>query len=861
MARDPKQTPMMRQYLSLKEAHPDAVLFFRMGDFYEMFFEDAELAAKVLGLTLTTRDKGRPDPIPMAGVPYHAAEGYISRLVRQGHRVAVCEQVGDPATTKGIVDRSVVEIVTPGTAVSDTLVPETRNNFVAALHRDGETVGFAAADVTTGEFLLDDLPAARFTEDVSRLVISEWVTADDADLPGLPPEAPVPVRRPGWWFDPARGRTRLTKHFGVQSLRGFDCEDLGPAIGAAAALLSYLREVRGESLSHLVRMRRLAVASFLGLDATTRRNLELTRSMSGEERQPTVLTVLDRTRTTLGTRRLRSWLERPLIDRSAIEARLDMVQELTERTEEADALSAILGGVRDVERLLAKAAAGKASPRDLRGVAESCLAGPPLRERLEAFRGDAWARLAAALPDLTDLGEELDRAITEEPPATAGEGGVFRDGWHGELDELRGLARGGKEWIASLQRQEREATGIPTLKIGFNKVFGYYLEVTAAHQDKVPEHYIRKQTLVNAERFVTPELKTEEERILRAEERLRALELSLFAGLRTRVVERAADLQALADVIADADVALSLCRVAMDRGWVRPAIVDEPVLRFTEARHPVVEHLLPAGEFVPNDLDLDGRVRQIAIITGPNMAGKSTFLRQAGILTILAQMGSFVPAESARVGIVDRVFTRVGASDNISRGQSTFMVEMEETATILNAATERSLVLLDEVGRGTSTYDGLSIAWAVTENLHQRDEPPRTLFATHFHELTSLSETLARVVNLNVEVKEWNGSVIFLRKIVPGAADKSYGIHVAELAGIPPGVVDRAREILGRLETGRFARTASPRDTGPRSQLTLFEPVGNELLDDLLAVDPERLTPMDALRLIAAWKARHGDPS
>ncbi len=861
-APSPAQTPVMRQYLSFKERHRDAILFFRMGDFYEMFFADAELAARELGLTLTTRDKGREGSVPMAGVPHHAAEGYIAKLVRKGHRVAVCEQLGDPAKARGIVDRGIVEVITPGTALSDALVPETANNYVAAAHRIRDLVGFAAADITTGEFLLEDLPIERFEQEVARLSIAEWVVPEGEDLFALPAESAPPLRRPGWWFEEERGRRELQAHFRVQSLKGLDAEDLGPATGAGGALLDYLREVRGPELRHVARMKRLGARDFMVLDATTRRNLELTASLlGGEERALTLLGAIDRTVTSLGARRLRAWLERPLTQRARIEERLDAVEELVHRAEEAESLGAVLREFRDLERLLGKAACGKATPRDLRALGEGALATPRLRECIGPFRAKLLSGFAEGAPDLSALGRRIEEALAEEPPLAVGEGGVFRPGWNAELDALRDRARGGKDWIAKLQEEERRATGIASLRVGYNRVFGYYLEVTAAQQAKVPAHYIRKQTLVNAERYVTPELKEEEERILGAEERLRALEIELFTALRAEVVEHALDIQAVAEAVGVADVLLGLARAAREGRYTRPEIVEEPLLELREARHPVVERLLPAGDFVPNDLLLDGAARQIAIITGPNMAGKSTYLRQAGLLTLLAQMGSFVPAARAKVGIVDRVFTRVGASDNIARGQSTFMVEMEETATILNAATGRSLVLLDEVGRGTSTYDGLSLAWAVTEHLHERSGGrPRTLFATHYHELTALGGQLPRVVNLNVQVKEWNGKVIFLRKIVEGAADKSYGIHVAELAGLPAEVVARAREVLARLEEGRFARSAGD-SRPPAPQLTLFEPVGHELLDELADLEPETMTPMEALALLAAWKKRYGGPS
>jgi DNA mismatch repair protein MutS len=845
---------MMRQYLAFKEKHADAILLFRMGDFYEMFFEDAERGAQELGLTLTTRDRGKENPIPMAGVPYHAAETYIARLVRRGYRVAVCEQIGDPSRSKGLVDRQVVEIVTPGTAVSDALVEETANRYVAALLPAGEMVGLAAAEVSTGEFLLETMTRARFAEEAARLAVAEWLGPEGVGLEGLP--GPEPLRRPAGRFGVERGRNELRSRFGPGPL-----EDLGlgadtPAYGAAGALLDYLREVRGPDLSHLVRVGRLGVQDHMVLDPTTVRNLELLSPLLPETGGLTLFALLNRTATSLGARRLRAWISRPLMDRERIEERLEGIQELLDRPEEGGSLKRRLREFRDLERLLARAACGKAGPRDLYALGSGMAAAPSLVRDLSPFTAGILVRIRDRIPDTETTGRRVLEAMQEDPPPAVGEGGVFRPGFHAGLDELRERARGGKSWIARLQKAEREATGIQSLKVGFNKVFGYYLEVTTAHQDKVPDRYIRKQTLVNAERYVTPELKEEEEKILSAEEKLRALEQELFAELRREVVAAAAPVQELADAVGETDVLLSLADVARERRYRRPRVVAQPVLSFHEGRHPVVEAMLPPGSFVPHDLALDVHGRQIAIITGPNMAGKSTFLRQAGLMTILAQMGSFVPAESATVGVVDRVFTRVGASDNIARGQSTFMVEMQETGAILDAATERSLVILDEVGRGTSTYDGLSIAWAVTEHLHHRPEGrPRTLFATHYHELTAMARTHPGIGNLTVEVKEWGGQVIFLRRIVEGAADRSYGVHVAELAGLPALVTERARQILSQLETGRIP--LAPGDREPETQLTLFEPVGNDLLEELRGVNLETLSPLEALNLLNRWKERY----
>jgi len=844
-----RDTPMMRQYLSMKEKVRDAVLLFRMGDFYEMFFEDAEMAARELGLTLTTRDKGKLDPVPMAGVPHHAVDGYIARLVRRGHRVALCDQIEDPGQAKGLVARDVTQVVTAGTALSDALLVDGRNNYVAALYPVSGRIGFAAAEMSTGAFLLEDLNPDTWRDAVESLPIAEWVLAENAETNGFP----VSLRRPDAWFDATAGRDLLLAQFERDNLERETVLDLGPALAAGGALLRYLHEVQGGPLRHLVQARRFGAGDVMVLDTVTRKNLELFGSIQEEDDRTSLLRVLDRTVTSLGARRLRSWLERPLTSLERIGERHDAVAELLARSEECRALSEALGRFRDLERLLGKCATGRAGPRDVRALADGSLATPVLAERLGWFRSPIFGSLRERFPDLSTLGASLDGALLESPSPMLGDGGVFRPGWNAALDELSSLAKGGKEWMTRIQEEERARTGIPNLRVGYNKVFGYYLEVSAAHRNKIPEHFLRKQTLVNAERYATRELKEAEEKILGAEDRRNHLEKQLFAELIAQVLANAAGIQAAADVVGETDALVSLTAAARDQRYERPEMVDEPVLSFSASRHPVLERLLPAGEFVPNDLDLDARSRQIAVITGPNMAGKSTYLRQIGLITIMAQMGSFVPATAARLGIVDRVFTRVGASDNIARGRSTFMVEMEETATILSRATGKSLVLLDEIGRGTSTYDGLSIAWAVTEHLHERREGrPRTLFATHYHELTVLPERLSRVINLTVQVKEWNGKVIFLRQIVEGAADRSYGIHVAELAGLPPAVVQRARAILETLERGHQGAGQNG------AQLTLFEPAGVDLLQELDRLEPSAITPLEALQLLTRWKDRYG---
>jgi DNA mismatch repair protein MutS len=845
---------MMRQYRGIKAANPDALLFFRMGDFYEMFFDDAITASRVLGLTLTTRDKTSDNPVPMAGVPWHSSERYIARLIRAGHRVVVCDQVEDPAQAKGIVERAVTEIVTPGTVLAEGLLAERENNYLLALSVVKDTAGIAVADVSTGEFLVDEAPLDRVGEYFQRfdprevLAADEWTPLEGPGLDGAPdPVAErLVTRRPGWQFADGEGRQVLEKHFGLHGLEGLGLELDGPGWGAAGGLLTYLKEVRHNDLRHVTGLGRIDTRRTMFLDEATRRNLEILKpAFDGPD--TSLLGVIDRTLTAPGGRRLRSWLEQPLLDRAAVEARHDALDDFHARPAEAAELGDLLRESHDLERLLGRAACGKAGPRDLAALGATAVRTRDLRRVASSFAAARLAGLAADLADLAPLGRRLLDALVDDPPATAADGGIFRDGYHPELDELRRGNVSGKEWIAALQARERERTGIGSLKVGFNKVFGYYLEITNTHKHLVPDDYIRKQTLVNAERYVTPDLKEEEARVLGAEDRIKKLESELFRALRDAVVAESVPIRATAGALAELDALLALATVARERSFVRPRMVDAPVLSVRDGRHPVVDRLLPAGQFVPNDIDLDGGRRQILLITGPNMAGKSTYLRQTALIVLLAQTGSFVPATEATVGIVDRIFTRIGASDSIARGRSTFMVEMQETAAILRNATDRSLVVLDEVGRGTSTFDGLSIAWAVTEYLHDGTAGrPRTLFATHYHELTHLARDLDRVVNLNVQVREWNDQVHFLHKIVPGAADRSYGIQVARLAGLPDPVLGRAREVLELLEAGRLDKVEESRHE-ERPQLDLFEPPGEEVLEELTALEPENMTPIQAL--------------
>lgn len=851
-----KLTPMMRQYRSIKAENPDAILFFRMGDFFEMFFEDAVLASKLLNLTLTSRDRNSDNPVPMAGVPWHAAERYIARLIRLGHRVVVCDQIEEAANAKGLVERAVTEIVTPGTALAEGLLSEKENNYLLALAPSEERLGLALADVSTGEFQVDEAPADRLEEYLERYAPREVLLPEESktELNG----SLVVTRRPGWQFAPAEGEEALKRHFGLAGLEGLGLGDIGPALGAAGALLRYLKEVRNNDLRHITGVRRLDTGSRMFLDDAARRNLEVLRPAFDDGADTSLLAVLDRTLTAPGGRRLRGWLEQPLLDRGAILARHEAVEELIARAEARETLIDLLRQAHDLERLLGRAACGKASPRDLKALGETARLTPAIRAAAAPLASPRLAELSTEVADLTPLADRLLAAIVDDPPATAADGGIFREGYNAELDELKRGNISGKQWIATLQERERARTGIPSLKVGFNKVFGYYLEITNTHREQVPADYIRKQTLVNAERYVTPDLKEEEARVLGAEERIRKLESELFRELRDEVVAGAGPIRQTAGALAELDALVAFAVAARERGFIRPTMVDRPILKIREGRHPVVEKLLPPGHFVANDLEMDTIDRQILLITGPNMAGKSTYLRQSALLVLMAQAGSFVPAAEATIGIVDRIFTRIGAADSIARGRSTFMVEMQETAAILRNATDRSLVILDEVGRGTSTFDGLSIAWAVTEYLHEAGGGrPRTLFATHYHELTHLARDLDRVVNLNVLVREWNDEVHFLHRIVPGAADRSYGIHVARLAGLPPPVLDRARQVLALLEAGRLDRVEESVTEESTPQLELFEPPEAEWLQELESINPEQLTPLEALSLLDRLRQKY----
>jgi DNA mismatch repair protein MutS len=838
----------MQQYQKIKSQHRDAILFFRMGDFYEMFFEDAQLGARLLNITLTSRGDG----VPLAGVPVKAAGEYVRRLLVQGHRVAICEQVEDPKATKGLVKREVVETVTPGAVLDDGWLPGDRNNFLLALSSDGDRVGIAAIDLSTGEFLLETVAKESCEEALGRLAPAEIVAPQGLALPQN--NGALRTEREGWEFDAALAREELPRRFGLASLDGLG---LGPEddlmIGAAGALLRYLGELQPAGLPHLGRPIVRRSEAHLWLDDMTRRNLELVEPLRAGAGGTTLREIIDRTTTPMGARLLRQWLLSPLRDPVAIRERLDAVEVLTKDGQERASLRESLDGVRDLERLAGRAASGRATPRELGALRDSFLQLPGVLKTLTALRGrDTSRALTEIIREfdlLADLSEELSSALQPRLPATLTEGGVIVSGYDPELDEARSLRDGGKQYIAELQAREREQTGIPTLKVGFNKVFGYYLEITRAHASRVPEHYERRQTLANAERFVTPELKDYEAKVLSAEERVGTREAELFRGLRERVGAVIARIQHTSRALARTDIQ---CR------YVRPEITSEYGLTLKESRHPVVERMMSREEFIPNDVRFD-RVERVLLVTGPNMAGKSTILRQIGLAVVLAQMGAFVPADEAIIGVVDRLFTRVGASDNLAQGQSTFMVEMSESSAILHNATAESLVLLDEIGRGTSTYDGVAIAWAVSEYLHD-NVGCKTMFATHYHELMQLPERLEHARNLNVAVREVGDTVVFLHRLEPGGTDRSYGIHVAELAGLPPSVVGRANEILGTLEHEHRVIPGGPPPAPDPGQLGLFaEPSLHPTVRELQDLDVDALTPLEALNRLADLKRRAGE--
>lgn len=868
-------TPMIRQYLEIKGQHPDAILFFRLGDFYEMFFEDAHVASRILDIALTSRDKENEDAVPMCGVPYHSAFGYISKLLDNGFKVAICEQVEDPKLAKGIVRREVIRVVTPGVALDPEGLEPRENNYLLALSWDGTHFGLSYTDASTGEFRITELASKEaLLDEMKRISPKELLVPKDKEeeaiveelkkaFPGIMMTFPD-----GAIFEYRRANRLLSDHFRTTSLDGFGCQGMTRGIGAAGAVLHYLKETQKGELPHINRLQTYQPHKYMILDDATKRNLELFRSLAFGEKKGSLLWVLDLTQTPMGGRMLRRWMEFPLLNLQEIAKRLDAVEELTGEGPRRKSIRDSLIILCDIERLNGKISLGIALPRDLATLKESLRIIPTLLSHCEGLRCALLKELRNSVDPLEDVLKLLDTAIVDSPPHTIQEGGIVKDGFDPEVDELRKILREGKSWIAGIEAQERKRTRITSLKVGFNKVFGYFIEVTKPNLNNVPQDYIRKQTIATGERFITPELKEYEEKVLGAEEKVVELEKEIFARLRSQVSQASQRLQKTAEALASLDVLACLAEVAVRNTYSRPRVDEGAAIAISEGRHPVIEAMNREERFIPNDIRVDTDENSLLIITGPNMAGKSTAIRQAALITLMAQMGSFVPAEEARVGLVDRIFTRVGASDDLVRGRSTFMVEMNETANILHNATKKSLVVLDEIGRGTSTFDGISIAWAVAEYIHDRIGA-RALFATHFHELTELALTKQRVKNWTVAVKEWGDRVIFLRKLVEGTSPRSFGIQVAKLAGLPQSVLDRAKEILSNLESGELDEVGKPRlaeskrssaETGVPAQgpaqLSLFSNAAREAAEEIRKLDLTTMTPVEALVALEKLKKK-----
>ena len=861
---DETLSPAMKQFQRFKQKYPDCILFFRMGDFYETFYEDAKVCSKVLGLTLTSRSKGE-NPVPLAGVPYHAVEGYLKKMLQAGFRVAVCEQVEDPKTAKGVVKRDVVRIVTPGTLTDDILLDAKQDNFLCAVSlgtRDRAVISWV--DISTGHFFVQQIPEERLLDELLRLAPAECLLADrrgelfEAETKKLVADirqltTAIITERPGWYFDPYQARQRLLKHFGTATLEGFGIDDSDDAlIPPAGAIIEYLNETQRTTLGHIRSLKKISRESFLQIDPASLRSLEVLRTIRTESKKGSLLDCLDETITGMGARKFRNWLCMPLCELSAIERRQDAVEEVVGADAQLAEIRRLLANICDTERIAARISTCRASPRDLVALAGTLRQIPTLREILKQFRGQGLTELAGQCDSMDELADLLEAAIEPDPPSHLRDGGVIRAGFSQELDHLRSISRDGQSWLRNYQKQQAERTGIANLRIGYNKVFGYYIEINHSSASKVPADYVRKQTIKNAERYITDELKEYETQALSAEEKALELEQQLFEQLRRQSAQYVSRLQALAEAIAQCDCLAALAFSAMRRSYIRPKMTSGGELVIHEGRHPVLSQML-GSDFVPNDIELGNGAGDVLVITGPNMSGKSTYIRQVALLVLMAQTGSFIPAKDAQIGLVDRIFTRVGASDELVRGQSTFMVEMTETANIINNATGKSLVILDEVGRGTSTYDGLSLAWAITEHIASALKC-RTLFATHYHELTELAELFANVKNCNVAVREWMDEVVFLHKILPGGTDKSYGLHVAKLAGVPKTILERSKEILEELESAfqkeatgeRLARHKTREPDGD----SLFVQKHKSVLERLASTDVNNLTPIEAINLL-----------
>ncbi len=864
-------SPMMQKYVETKKQYSDCILFYRLGDFYEMFFEDALTASKELEITLTGKDCGLEERAPMCGVPYHAAENYINRLIGKGYKVAICEQIGDPKTAKGLVERKVIRVVTPGTNLDTAALDEGKNNYIMAIVSIDDRFGCAVADITTGDCFVTEVDnAQKMMDEINKFSPAEIVCNETFQVCGLDLEdmknrlgiCIFPLD--AWYFDDDLCRRALMTHFHVGTLEGLGLKDYENASIAAGALFQYLTETQKSGLTHMTTIRPYSAEKFMIIDSSSRRNLELVETLREKQKRGSLLWVLDKTRTAMGARMLRSFVEQPLIHKAAVEERLETISELNEKAMLRDEIREYLNPIYDLERLVSRISYQSANPRDLISFQSSIAMLPYLKQLLKEFECPLLVRLDGEMDDLADLCEIIEKAIVEDPPLAMKEGGIIRDGFHEEVDKYRRSKAEGKQWLADLEAKERDKTGIKNLKIKYNRVFGYYLEVTNSFKNLVPDYYTRKQTLANAERYITPELKELEDLILGAEDKLYALEYELFCQVRDQVAEQVARIQQTAKSVALLDVMASLALVADRNHYVRPQMNEKGIIDIKNGRHPVVEQMIENDMFIANDTYLDNQKNRLSVITGPNMAGKSTYMRQVALIVLMAQIGSFVPADKANIGMVDRIFTRVGASDDLASGQSTFMVEMTEVANILRNATSKSLLILDEIGRGTSTFDGLSIAWAVVEHIsNTKLLGAKTLFATHYHELTELEGKLPGVNNYCIAVKEKGDDIVFLRKIVRGGADKSYGIQVAKLAGVPDSIIQRAKELVEELTesdiTSAFKdlsapgkkKTAVTFDQVDMEQMSLFDTVqDDDIIQEIRELDVSNMTPMEALNML-----------
>lgn len=863
-------TPLINQYLSIKKKQPNSILLFRMGDFYETFFEDAKTVSKILGIALTTRDKNKKNPIPLAGFPFHSLKNQLQKLLKNGIKVAICEQVEVPQKGKKLVKREIVEVITPGTILEDDFLSR-NNNFLMAIYEEKTHCGIASIDVSTGNFTCTELPKNSILDEIVRIHPREILLSEDSDL-HLSEKlkmyySPSITEFESWRYDISESEEILKKHFSVVSLDGFGLSQKRNAICASAAILTYLQNLKGDNLKHITKLKFYSTEQYMQVDAISRHNLELIESIRTREKKGTLLGILDKTKTSMGARLLLQWILNPLIDKQKIDERLESVSEFLDKSHIRNPLTDILKNIGDIERIIGKIGTNKAYPRDLIALKNYLNFAASISDLIKNCDSIIPKNLYKSSQNFDEIILIIENSLLENAPQTIQDGGIIKDEFNTELDELRNLSKDGKKWIAKLQDSERKRTGISILKVKFNNVFGYYIEVTKSHLDKVPDDYTRKQTLVNAERYITPELKKYESKVLGAEERIKQLEYSLFLEIRKKMIKFISRIQKFAEIVSILDVLTNFAELAYYNNYHRPEVFDDLEIEIKDGKHPVIEKMMTGESFIPNDTHFSEKNERILLITGPNMAGKSTYLRQVGLIILMAQIGSFVPAASAKIGIVDKIFTRVGASDNLALGQSTFLVEMIETANILHNATPKSLILLDEIGRGTSTFDGLSIAWAVVEYLHEnKDVAAKTLFATHYHELTELAELFPAVKNYNITAKEWKDKVIFLRKVVPGSADQSYGIQVAKLAGIPNIVLNRAREILADLEkneykqNGLFEKTKRGKKSATQTDFYEFlaQKTNKErmILNELEEINLDEITPLEALKLLSEIKEK-----